>query len=108
MMQGDAYYMMQGDARDIAIQIMNGDNPLTINDVNDLEVTIGALRKKASENEITFSDDMWLFHVTQEETFDLRPGYHEVQCRVVWPDGNVEGVELGRIRVLESESREVL
>lgn len=103
--------MMQGDSYSIAIIIedYNG-NPVTTEGVQDLEVTIGNITKKYSTGEITYSTEsqFWQFPITQQETFDLLPSKVKAQLRLLWQNGDVEGVDLGYVRIKESMSKEVL
>lgn len=101
--------MMQGDSYGLAIEIKNvDDSAITPNDVEDIEVTIGHLRKTYKDGDVVFKDEMWIFPLTQVETFKFPASCVKAQIRVVWPGGNVEGVSLGRINVIESMSKEVL
>lgn len=100
--------MMQGDAYSIEIRILSGDGTdVTAEDVRDVEITIGPLRKTYRDGDVRF-DGVWKFPVTQEETFGLLPARARAQVRVEWPSGDVEGVSLGEISVRESISKEVL
>ena len=101
--------MMQGDSYGLKINILNSDKvAVTPDDVTDVEVTVGTLRKTYSDNQVIFYDGKWIFPVTQEETFKLPAARVKAQVRVVWANGEVEGVSLGLINVLESISKEVL
>lgn len=102
--------MMQGDQYGLGIDIVYEEDgtPVTKDDVADVEITIGHLKKTYKEGKVTFSNGQWVFPVTQEETFRYMPSLVDAQARIVWPNGEVEGVPLGKIRVLESRSKEVL
>lgn len=103
--------MMQGDSRSLEIKILNSDETVvTEDDISDVEVTVGFLKKKYSDGEVTFDAEtnLWTVPLTQEETFKFPPSHVKAQVRVVWPDGSVEGVSLGCINVLDSLSKEVL
>lgn len=101
--------MMQGDAYGLAFEILNDSDILvTSEEISDLEITIGMLKKTLKKGEVEFSDGKWIFPLTQEDTFAFYPGKVKAQMRIVWANGNVEGVDLGRIDVLESMSKAVL
>ena len=58
--------------------------------------------------ELTFSGGLWLFPLSQGESFALRPGPVRAQVRVAWANGVVEGCVLPGVYVDESISGEVL
>ena len=95
--------MMQGDAYGVSIEIRKEDGTVVAeSDVSDVEITIGNMTKTKSGGAVRFEDNVWVFPVTQAETFKLPA------ARVVWQNGDVEGVVLDDILVRESLSREVL
>ena len=101
--------MMQGDSYGVAIDIFNAEKiAITAADVSDVEVTIGFIRKSYSTGGVTYEHDRWLVHLAQEDTFSILPSKVKVQIRVKWPDGSVEGVDLGYKNIQESLSKEVL
>lgn len=101
--------MMQGDSYNFGILIRNNaGNPVTPEDVKDVEITIGQLRKTYLNTELAYSDGMWYFPVSQEESVCLRPAAQKAQVRIAWANGAVEGKPIYGIRVEESTSKEVL
>lgn len=101
--------MMQGDSYGLSIDVLNADDEaVTPDDVSDVEITIGYLRKTYASGEVTYADGKWVFPLTQEETFRLPASRVKAQVRVVWANGNVEGTVLDPINVHESMSKEVL
>ena len=101
--------MMQGDSYFLGIKILNNaGSPVTPEDIRDVEITIGHLRKTYLNAELIYSDGRWLFPVEQEETFRFSPSAVKAQVRVAWPNGVVEGKPLYGIRIGESISKEVL
>ena len=101
--------MMQGDNYSIGISILNNaGSPVTPEDVRDVEVTIGHLRKKYSEAQLFYQDGQWLVPISQSESFGILPGVVSAQVRVAWANGVVEGKPLYGIRSEESLSREVI
>lgn len=101
--------MMQGDAYNLGIQILNNaGSPVTPDDIQDLEITIGHLRKTYRESQVTYHEGMWLFPFSQKETFGFRPDAIKAQVRVFWANGVIEGQPLYGVRIDESISREVL
>lgn len=101
--------MMQGDSYNLGINILNNaGNPVAPEDVKDVEITIGHLRKTYLNAELTYANGVWLFPLSQEETFGYWPASVKAQVRVVWANGVVEGVPLYGVRMEESISKEVL
>lgn len=101
--------MMQGDSYNLGIQILNNaGSPVTPYDIQDLEITIGHLRKTYREHQVTYHDGMWLFPFSQKETFGFRPHAVKAQVRVFWANGVIEGHPLHGVRIDESISKEVL
>ena len=98
--------MMQGDARSLYIELLKQDNEIvTPSDVADVEITLGLLSKMYSEGQLAYSDGVWIFPLTQSETFAFRSTVQRAQVRVRWPTGEVEGASLGRIYIDDSLSR---
>ena len=101
--------MMQGDSYSLGIRILNNaGNPVTPDDIKDVEITIGHLHKTYRNAEITYSDGVWLFPLSQKDTFGYLPASVKAQVRVVWANGVIEGKPLYGVRVDESISKEVL
>ena len=101
--------MMQGDSYNLGIRILNNaGNPVTPDDIKDVEITIGQLRKTYMGAQLTYSDGVWLFPLSQKETLRCWPSSVKAQVRVVWANGVVEGKPLYGLRIDESLSKEVL
>lgn len=101
--------MMQGDSYNLGINILNNaGSPVTPDDVRDVEITIGHLRKTYLNAEVTYSDGVWMFPLSQKETFGYWPSSVKAQVRVVWANGVIEGKPLYGVRVNESISKEEL
>lgn len=101
--------MMQGDSYSLGIRILNNaGNPVTPEDVKDVEISIGHLNKSYRKSELIYSDGRWLFPLSQQETFGYLPSAVKAQARVVWMNGIVEGKPIYGIRINESTSKEVL
>lgn len=101
--------MMQGDSYNLGIRILNNaGSTVTPDDVLDVEITIGHLRKTYSKAEVLYSDGYWLFPLTQKETFGYWPSSVKAQVRVVWANGVTEGKPLYGVRIDESISKEEL
>lgn len=100
---------MQGDSYSLEIEILYDDNTiLAAENVSDIEMMIGTLRKTYANGDILFEDGVWKIHLTQQETFRLPPSRLKIQVRVALPSGDVQGYSLGEIRIRESDSKEVL
>lgn len=101
--------MMQGDSYSLGISILNNaGSPVTPDDIRDLEITIGNLRKTYLNAQVTYSNGVWLFPLSQKETFRYWPAHVKAQVRLVWANGVVEGKPLYGVRIDESISKEVL
>lgn len=101
--------MMQGDAYMLGISILNNAGmPVAPVDVSDVEITIGHIKKKYSDAAISYSNGLWMFPLSQNETFGCMPAAPKAQVRVKWANGIVEGKPLYGIRIDESISKEVL
>ena len=86
----------------------NAGNPVTPDDILDVEICIGRLRKTYRNAEVTYENGFWLFPLSQGESFSLLPGVQNAQVRVVWANGVVEGKRLYGVYVEESLRKEVL
>ena len=101
--------MMQGDSYNLGIRILNNaGNPVTPDDVIDVEITIGHLSKTYRNAELLFREGVWLFPLSQKDTFLYWPSALKAQVRVAWANGVVEGKPLYGVRINESISKEVL
>ena len=101
--------MMQGDACLLGISILNNAGiPVTPADVADVEITIGHLKKKYSDAALSFRGGVWMFPLSQSETFGCLPAAPKAQVRVKWANGVIEGKPLYGVRIDESISKEVL
>ena len=101
--------MLQGDAYNLGIRVLNNaGSVVTPQDMEDMEITIGNLRKTYSAAQLTFHEGVWLFPLSQKETFAQKHAAPKAQVRVKWKNGVVEGAALSGVRIQESISREVL
>ena len=101
--------MMQGDSYNLGIKILNNAGSLvTPDDILDVEIAIGNLIKTYRDGLVTYRDGLWMFPLSQQETFSFWPSSVKSQVRVFWPNGVVEGKPLYGVRIDESISKEVL
>ena len=101
--------MMQGDACNLAFSIRNNaGNPVTPEDILDLEILLGPLRKTYGNRELFFQDGLWFFPLTQQETLGFWPAPAVCQLRLKWVNQVVEGRDIPGVRIRESISKEVL
>ena len=101
--------IMQGDAYDLGIEILDNEgNVVTPDAVADVEIVIGHLTKTYARDELKFGEGVWLFPLTQEESFSLMASRPKAQIRMKWKTGEVDGTKLDMSAVDESFSREVL
>lgn len=101
--------MMQGDSYELGIQILNNaGSPVTEADIEDVEITIGHLRKTYRNAQVKFVDGLWRFPVKQSDSFGLFGRSPRAQVRVKWANGVIEGKPLYGVKIQESISKEVL
>ena len=103
--------MMQGDAYNRGIRVLNNaGNPVTLNDVMDVEISIGHITKRYRAAELSYgSSGVWLFPVSQNDSFGYWPDKDiKSNIRLVWNNGVVEGKRIYGVRFDESISKEVL
>lgn len=101
--------MMQGDSYNIAFEILNTyGQPITDAELSKIEISIGSLRKTIKDGvRYDSGNGTWLFPLSQAESFQL-PRKVKGQVRLVWSNGDVEGIPIEEIHIDESISREVL
>lgn len=101
--------IMQGDSYDLGIEICDENGaPVTADDVADVEIVIGHMKKTLSNNEVKYGEDGWLFPLSQEESFRLMASKPKAQVRVKWKSGEVDGAKIDISSVEESSSKAVL
>lgn len=101
--------MMQGDQYRIPISLKHeyGED-VVANDVSEVEVFVGSVRKTLSDGvEFDESDRVFYVYLEQKETFRLS-GDVRVQARVLFTSGDVVGVNLGSVNFETSTSKVVL
>lgn len=101
--------MMQGDSYAISIYITTeSGRTIEESEVRDVEIKIGTLRKTYRAGEVRYEDGVWLFPISQDESFRLPAAHLRTQVRILWENGEVEGTILDDICLQESTSKEVL
>lgn len=101
--------MMQGDSYNMGIALLNNaGQPITPDDVDDVEITIGWTSKRYRKGELLYQNGLWLYPIQQSDSFRQRPGRVEAQARIKWKNGFVEGQPILGARFQESRSKEVL
>lgn len=102
--------MMQGDQFRLPIELSyeSDGSPVTAEQVQDVEVCVGRVRKTMSDG-VSFDSNTSRFYVylTQNETFTMRNEV-AVQARILFKSGDVLGIKLGIVVFDKSASREVL
>lgn len=103
----------QGDSFDLKISLsIDENNFLKPELLEDLEINLGVLTKKLSQNSIQFDneDSTFIFPLSQRESFLLSPGRYLVQVRAKFADtGEVYGMEFTEPIIIRSlNSKEVL
>ena len=101
---------MQGDQYRIPIELKHSDGSfVTQEEIKDMETFVGNVRKMLSKNEVVFEplENVFYVHLAQEETFRMN-GDVSVQVRVLFPSGDVVGIDLGKINFVKATSKVVL
>lgn len=80
-----AIKIMQGDAYRLPFRIKQDGVVITPEMIQDLEVTIGSLRKTYSSGEITYSEEHWLVYLSQEDTLAMT-GSEYIRVRIRYLD----------------------
>ena len=103
--------IMQGDQYAIAFRGTQDGEALDLSRIELIEFVVGPLRK-TYPGEVTADDDgLFLFPLSQEETFAFKTSMLSGQVRVKFTGGAkpvVIGLPTGFIRVTASSSKEVL
>jgi hypothetical protein len=109
MNQKEAVTMMQGDSYNLGFTVLNNAKAVvTPDDIQDMEITIGHIRKTYLNAQIIYANGKWLFPLSQKETFGYWPKTVKAQIRICWKNGIVEGKDIHGVRINESISKEVL
>lgn len=101
--------LSQGEAFEIEFVITANDYDgaiITPEIVTEVEVTLENITKLYSKGEVYY-DGMWVFPLTQEETFKLS-GVRPLKVRAKFTDEQVGKAELGPVVVHKEKSRRVL
>lgn len=102
--------MMQGDQYRLPIELVHDDgSELTPDEVSDIEVLVGGIRKTYKGGDVYYEDADGVYYIdlTQHETFMFR-GKVDVKVRVKFLSGDVVGLGLGALEVEPSASKVVL
>lgn len=101
--------MMQGDSYNLGVEVLDDTGAVVLPEaIEDMEIAIGNLKKTYKDGEVKYGEGVWLFPLTQEESFALPAGKLYGQVRIKWASGEVNGCKLDVPRLDESRSREVL
>lgn len=101
-----ANQISQGDQYHISMAIKFNGETVDISKVEKVEITLHNKTKLYPE-EITYSDGVFLYPITQEETF-LLPRIVEAQVRVKFKNTDVFTSPTEQIDVIRSLSKEIL
>lgn len=102
--------IMQGDEYDIYIKLRQDGVTLAPEIVEDVEVCVGTdIRKTYKSGSVAFDNQekKWYIRLTQQETFSMEEGQHQVFARVKYngtPLSDVVGIKLDNIVVSNTES----
>lgn len=103
--------IMQGDQYAIPFEILKEDGTAACaDDFTEVEIVVGSLQKRLTEGGIEYSgvSGVFLFPLTQAETFAMRNMPQDIMLRVKTVAGDVIGMSLGQMIVDLSLSTEVL
>lgn len=101
--------IVQGDSYNIGLTVLNNaGSTVTPDDVIDIAVQIGTLRKTYLAGELSFADGKWFFPITQEESFRNWPKAAKAQISIKWNSGVVERKPIRGIRFHEGIDKEEL
>ena len=104
--------IMQGDQYGIPFTIRDGEgNVLTEEDLEDVEIVIGSVKKRLANGEIQYrkADQAFVFPITQQESFSMFYRKQRAQVRVKFRGtGEVAGKDLGDMLLDMSVSKEAL
>lgn len=98
--------MVQGDAYSIDVTVSNQGEPLAVENVEQVAITLLNLTRSYPD-EVTYSYGKFHFPVTQEETFRLPP-MCPMQVRVKFTGGDVVGSRIQMVEVARAISKAVL
>lgn len=102
--------MMQGDQFRLPVELKHEDGSFMMREeIKDLEVFVGNVRKTLLEGKVEFepSENVFYVFLTQKETF-LMSGDVPVQARPLFLSGDVIGINLGTINFAKATSKVVL
>jgi len=98
--------LVQGDAYNLIVTVKNKGEPIDIETVEKVEISLLYLQK-SYPGEIGYEDGKFLFPLTQQETFRL-PKLCQMQVRVKFRSGDVIGSEIKQVNVAHALSKAVL
>ena len=98
--------MMQGDAYDIHLTLVNEDDtPITDADVSKVNITFGGTTKSYPDGAVSYDDGEWLYPVTQAQTIGMA-NVAELSVRVKYNTGDVEGAKIGNVYIIPTADKE--
>ena len=107
--QTDPYSIMQGDQYKIPFSITDAKGRvLTDEQLDDVEICVGLI--KYHKPDIVYNSllQTWDFPLLQSESFRIAEEKVPVKIRVKTVDNEIIGIDLGKINVFESISKEEL
>ena len=105
-----AIYVKQGDAYALPVEIRANDEVLRVAEVATVEFYIGGLRK-VYPGDVVYSEESGVFELplTQQETFDWEANSSvELDIRIKYVNGTVQGIVPKKVNVVDAISTEVL
>lgn len=100
--------IIQGESFPILITLKKGGKILVPNDLSDLMICVGNIRKKLSEETLRFNEtsEKWEFYPTQEETLAVSPSVHQMIVSLKYPDGRIRKSVGPSINIQECRCKE--
>lgn len=100
--------LMRGNTYDLPITLKVGGAIILDTDVKKVEFIFGTITKTFPEN-VTFENNAFIVHLTQEDTLALNATLHEQhQCRVLFNNGKAKATKRDRLVICDTEAKGVL
>ena len=101
--------IMQGDQYKIPFSITDAKNRvLTDEQLSDVEICVGLIKYHKPDVVYNSLLQVWEFPLTQQQSFRIAQTKVSVKIRVKTIDNEIIGIDLGKINVFQSTSKEEL
>lgn len=107
--QNDSFSIMQGDQYKIPFSITDAKGQiLTDEQLDDVEICVGLIKYHKPDVVYNSLLQVWEFPLVQEQSFRIAQEKVPVKIRVKTIDNKIIGIDLGKINVFQSISKEEL